>query len=158
MLEGGDALHGSLAEGQTIVYLLDASGSMGQSGKLDRAKHALAATLREQPESVRFQVIVYAGFAKPLAPGGCQTATDENVERAIQDLAAIEPAGRSSHVEALRLAANLNPEQVLVLTDAEELPAAAIRDLLRRLARPPVVSLATVRGDGISVGQASRRP
>jgi len=150
LLGGGRPMHGSLASGQTIVYVLDISGSMGQSGKLDRARRALLATLREQPEDVRFQVIVYAGFARRLLPdAGCVMATVANVERTAQALLAIEPVGRSAHVDALRLAAQANPEFVLVLTDAEDLPAGAIREMTSRLARPAVVTIAIVKGDTI---------
>lgn len=63
---GGTAVHGPLAADQAIVYLLDASGSMGEWGKFDAARRALVATLRLQPPNVRYQVVVYAGTATVL--------------------------------------------------------------------------------------------
>ena len=56
------AIHGTLKPGQLIVYVLDSSGSMGEFGKLALARSALLATLRGQPEGVRFQVIVYGSI------------------------------------------------------------------------------------------------
>src|SRR5437016_1863124 len=61
-------VHGPLGAGQTIVYVLDASGSMGEWGKFARARAALIATLRAQPQTVRFQVVVYAGTADVRLP------------------------------------------------------------------------------------------
>ena len=77
----GRAIHGALAAGQTVVYVLDCSGSMGAAGKFDAARAALVATLAQQPPTVRFQVIVYAGTAKPLlaSDGKGLPATADNV-------------------------------------------------------------------------------
>ena len=151
LLDGGAPVHGALAPGQTIVYVLDASGSMGRSGRFDRAGRALAATLREQPPDVRFQVVVYAGTARLLLPaaGGCVPAGVENVERAAAALAAVEPLGHGAHADALRLAGRLNPEFVLVFTDGDDLPADAARAMARGLARPPEVSVVVVGADGV---------
>ena len=54
-------IHGPLNAGQSIVYILDASGSMGEWGKFDKARKKLIATLQSQRETVSFQVVIYTG-------------------------------------------------------------------------------------------------
>ncbi|HEY2910411.1 MAG TPA: vWA domain-containing protein [Gemmataceae bacterium] len=150
---GGMAVHGPLAPNQAIVYLLDASGSMGEWGKFDAARRALVATLRLQPPNVRYQVVVYAGTATVLlrgAPGECLPATPGNLTRTIAALEALPaPAGRSNHVEGLRTALTLHPELVLFFTDGDDLPALALRNVRKQAARPATVCLARVNGDRV---------
>ncbi len=146
---GGPPVHGALTPGQAVVYVLDASGSMGQGGRFDRARRSILATLRRQPPEVKFQVIVYAGSARTLLPGGCVPATAANVEHAAALLAAVEPLGRSEHADALRLAGRLAPTFVLVLTDADDLPADAVRTLTRA-AKPATVCVSVVGEDGVT--------
>jgi hypothetical protein len=127
-LSSATALHAAMRPGQTIVYLLDCSGSMGEHGKLSLARSALLATLRAQPERVHFQVIVYDGSARALFPGSaCVPATPANIETASAKLLESEAMGRSNHIEALRLAARYRPDAILLLTDSAGLD----RDLLR---------------------------
>ncbi|HEY3788299.1 MAG TPA: vWA domain-containing protein, partial [Urbifossiella sp.] len=146
--KGGSPVHGALAPRQAIVYVLDMSGSMGEWGKFDAARRALIATLRMQPESVRFQVVVYSGTANvPLrgAPGECLPATARNVERtiaALQTLAA--PAGHSNHVEGVRIALAFRPNHVLLFTDSDDLPLSAFRGLLHQAEKPADLSVAKV--------------
>lgn len=145
---GGTAAHGPLAPQQTIVYVLDASGSMGEWGKFDTARGALIATLKLQPESVRFQIVIYAGSATlPIraAPGECLAATASNIDRAIEALRTLDsPAGRSNHIDGLRAALALRPDLVLFFTDADDLPMAPLRGALKQAAKPATVCLARV--------------
>jgi hypothetical protein len=134
------------------VYVLDASGSMGEWGKLDRAKRALVAALRRQPETVRFQVVVYAGAAElplPAPVGGMVHATPTNVERIGPMLRVVTAAGRSNHAAGLRKALELRPDYVLVLTDADDL-AASLRTVLPRGGKPVVVCAAKVTAEGVA--------
>lgn len=145
--QGGSPVHGPLAPGQTIVYVLDSSGSMGARGKFDAARRALIATLRGQPETVRFQVVVYAGAALvpfPAPGGGCLPATAENITRMVDALEAAAPAGRSHHVEGLQKALSLRPDLVLIFTDADDLPMPVLRGVLRQAGKPAVVCVAKV--------------
>lgn len=152
-LDGGTPMHGALGAGQAVVYVLDASGSMGEFGKFDIARKALVATLKRQPEAVRFQVVVYAGAAGPALPagsGGCVPATAQNVARMADVLLALPPsAGRSNHAEGLRAALLLRPEVVVFLTDADGPPPAAFRELVRRADPRPAVCVARVTAGGV---------
>jgi len=148
----GSPVHGPLEENQSIVYVLDASGSMGEWAKFDAARAALIATLKLQPAKVRFQVVVYSGTALvPLksAPGECRLANEENVARILAVLDALPaPAGRSNHLEGLRAALGYRPDLVVLFTDADDLPLGPMRGLLKQAERPVslCVSKLTVNG------------
>ena len=152
-LDGGTPLHGSLGAGRAVVYVLDSSGSMGEFGKFDVARKALIATLKRQPEAVRFQVVVYAGTAGPALPagsGGCVPATAQNVARMADVLLALPPpGGRSDHAEGLRAALLLRPDVVVFLSDADGPPPTAFRELVRRADPRPAVCVARVTAGGV---------
>ena len=143
------AIHGALKSGQTVVYVLDCSGSMGAAGKFDAARAALVATLRQQPATVRFQVIVYAGTAKPLlaTDGNALPASEANVRAASEKLAALEPRGTSDHYGAARAALAFRPDVILMLTDADDLSAAVLKSLAKAI--PVCVGQVTAEGVGL---------
>jgi hypothetical protein len=148
---GVPAIHGALAPGKTVVYVLDASGSMGAAGKFDVARTALISTLRQQPVSVKFQVIVYAGTASPLLtsdPSGL-AATEANVRAVAEKLLALEPRGKSNHLVAIRAALDFRPDVILLLTDADELSEKAIKPVLASASRPVVVCVGHVTEGGV---------
>jgi hypothetical protein len=146
---GSSPIHGALPAGQTIVYVLDASGSMGEWGKFDVARRSLLATLGVQPDSVKFQIVVYSGMAEfPVRIRGRMPvpATAANVQRAAAALQALgSPAGQSNHLAALRAALELEPDIILILTDAADWPSASLRAASRRA----VVYIARVTADGV---------
>jgi hypothetical protein len=125
------AIHGALKPQQTVVYVLDSSGSMGANGKLAAASESLLATLQQQPESVRFQVIVYDGTATPLLASNGQAlpTTAPNIRDASAKLVALEARGRSNHLVALRAALAYRPDVIVLLTDATEVNAATLKPL-----------------------------
>jgi hypothetical protein len=145
------AIHGALKPKQTVVYVLDGSGSMGAAGKFDAARAALVATLRQQPAAVRFQVIVYAGGAVPLLASDRRglPATAANIKLAEEKLAALEARGRSNHLEAIREALAFGPDVILILTDADDLAPAPLRRLLAGASRPVLVCAGRVTPEGV---------
>jgi hypothetical protein len=122
---------------------------MGEFGKFAAARAALAATLRRQPESVRFQVIVYAGAVKLVLPGGCLPATAENIAEAEARLAALRPSGPSNHAEAVRRAAALRPDVILLLTDADDLSANKLKPVPAAGGKPVPLFVALVAAEGV---------
>jgi hypothetical protein len=145
-------VHGALGAGQTIVYVLDMSGSMGEWGKFAKARAALVAALRTQPPTVRFQVVVYAGtadFPLPAPVGGCVPATADHIDQVEAALVTVAPAGRSDHAAGLRLAVSLRPDFVLILTDANDLSAARLRGVVAQAGRPVKVCVAKVGAEGV---------
>ena len=152
-MTSGTPLHGALDAKQCIVYVLDASGSMGEWGKFDAARGALIATIRLQPESVRFQIVIYSGVAAtPIrsAPGECIASTSANVAKAIAALESLgSPSGRSNHVEGLRAALAFRPDLVLILTDADDLPSTAFRGVVKQAAKPAKICTACVQARAV---------
>ncbi|HEV3439632.1 MAG TPA: vWA domain-containing protein [Gemmata sp.] len=152
---GGSPLHGAMKPGQSVVYVLDCSGSMGEFGKLALARAALIATLYRQPEEVRFQVILYSSTVRQLLPGGL-LAIAANVRSAETKLATLEPAGRSNHTEALRMAVGLRSDAIVWLTDANDLSAAKLKPILNEAGKPISVYVAEVTVHGVGDPQALR--
>lgn len=140
------AIHGPLGAGQTVVYVLDGSGSMGAAGKFDAARRALVSTLKAQPPTVRFQVIVYTGTAYPLLAGNGTAipATESNIRLATDALAKLEPRGTSNHLGAVRAALAFRPDVILMLTDADDLSATALKAVAKSV--PLYVGRVTAAG------------
>jgi hypothetical protein len=121
--------------GQSVVFLIDRSSSMGFNGGLSAAKREAAASLAALPETSRFQVIVYN--RDPVCIGGHQEllpASAGNVEAALQVLDAVGAVGGTNHVEALRCALRLEPDVLFLVTDADDLTRDQVR-LLTQLNR-----------------------
>jgi hypothetical protein len=118
---------------------------MGEHGKLARARAALLATMRAQPEGVRAQVIVYDSTACALIPGqSCVTLNEGNIEAVEAILRVRMAAGRSNHLEALRTAIPFRPDAILFLTDADGLNRDQLRALLAQLEKPTYIGLSRV--------------
>jgi hypothetical protein len=149
------AIHGPLKPEQTVVYVLDCSGSMGAAGKLDAARTALISTLKQQPATVRFQVIVYRGRAGPLlaSDGKGLPATDANIRAAVKELAAIEARGKSNHLEAVGVALAFRPDVILILTDADDLNPALLKRILARAPKPVLVCVGQVTPEGVQISR-----
>ena len=144
------ALHGAMRASQSIVYILDCSGSMGEHGKLARARAALLATLRVQPKGVRVQVIVYDSTARALFPGlTCVSLTAGTIETTEVSLRARGAMGRSNHFEALRAAIPFRPDAILLLTDADGLNRNQLRAVLAQLEKPTYICLSRVTASSV---------
>ncbi len=117
-------------EGQSIVYVIDRSASMGLDGSYEAAKRELMASLSQLPDSARFQVIVYNRTAEPLLIDGraeLARATSENKRRVDVLLRNLYAEGGTEHVRALRRALALHAEVVFFFTDADNLRAEQVR-------------------------------
>ena len=150
------AIHGPLAPGKSVAYVLDCSGSMGEFGKLQLARATLLATVRNQPESVRFQLITYNSAARVLVPGGCVPATAANIETVGAKVLLQDAKGRSNHVEAVRVAIQSRPDVILLLTDAEDLALAQFRPLLASAGKPIAIYVAKVTPSTVGTPQELR--
>ena len=136
-------LHGALKPGQSVVYILDCSGSMGEFGKLSLARAALMATLERQPDGVRYQVIPYNSTARLLLPGGLATMAG-SLSHTESKLGKLEAAGRSNHDEAFRVAVGLRPDAIVWLTDADNISAGKLKTILNGAGKPIPVYVAEV--------------
>lgn len=145
------AIHGALNPNQTVVYVLDCSGSMGASGKFDAARAALISTLQQQPATVRFQIITYAGTAVPLlaSNGTAFPATDANIRTATDKLAKLEARGTSNHLGAVRAALAFRPDVILLLTDADDLNSKALKSIASSAPKPILLCVGQVTAEGV---------
>jgi hypothetical protein len=133
--------HGGLSAGQHVVYLLDASGSMGEWGKFTTACEVIAATTAVQPAGVGVKVVAYAATAEVVTPAALTSRT---------------PVGRGDHLAGLRLALAQSPDVVVWFTDAAELPTAAVTAQLRRAGKPVSLFVARVGPTGVAAPAAWR--
>jgi hypothetical protein len=120
------------AQGQSIVYVIDRSGSMGLNGLLSVAKQELLASLRSLPVRTRFQVIVYNRLAELLRIDGrydLVPATEANKDRVAALLEPMDAEGGTDHLAALRRALALQPDVIFFLTDAADLTNPQIRSV-----------------------------
>src|SRR5439155_9282852 len=101
------AFFGVPAAGQSVVFVIDRSASMGLAGRLDRAKREVAASLGLLPPSAKFQVIAYHRAAAPLrirGQSGLLPATPDVVAAAVAAVEGLSAEGGTDHSRALRTA------------------------------------------------------
>ncbi len=115
--------------GQSVLFLIDRSSSMGPSGALRVATRELLASLQGLAREVRFQVLVYNTRTNPLLPQypDWLGATQDNIRRVAQALADLEAAGPTDHGPALREALLRQPDVLFFLTDADDLTSEQVR-------------------------------
>lgn len=115
------------AHGRRIVYVLDASMSMGKDGALKVAREELLQSIRSLPSDVEFQVIVYNTRPRLLNPKWefklqpMLRANREAIEEVAAGLAALNAEGGTDHGPALQRALALRPDVIFLLTDADDL-------------------------------------
>lgn len=139
------------AQGQSVVYVLDRSSSMGW--KLAGVKRELLNSLGRLTPDIRFQVIFYNKHAQMLDFGGSPglvAASPENKDRVAQQLDSLAPVGLTDHPRALRLALTLRPDDIFFLTDGDDLKpqeVESIRQLNRGRSAIHTLELTTANRD-----------
>lgn len=141
---------GTSDEGESFVYLIDCSGSMGdpidaisRSDKkkktltaLDFAKAELLASLQGLTVKQRFQVIFYNEnvypFSIPGVKGSLYSATDFNKNKAKRFILGIRAELGTRHLPALERGLSLKPDVIFFLTDANSALSAADLAHLKR--------------------------
>jgi len=134
--QGQVSLFGIQAAGSKFVYVLDRSGSMGDSHgeALAAAKRELASSLDQLDSVQQFQIIFYNEVARKFNPTGqagrLAFGTSQNKIEAKKFIDSIEADGGSAHEDALVMAIRLQPDVIFFLTDADD-PKLTSRDLAR---------------------------
>jgi hypothetical protein len=126
----GPTFFGVPASGQTVVYLLDRSFSMGPSRALECAKHELLAGLARLPVATRFQIIPYNRHADPLRINNSTAllpATADHLGQVALQLKDQEATGGTNHLEALLRGLAYQPNVLFLITDADDLQPADVR-------------------------------
>jgi hypothetical protein len=117
-------------KGQSVVFVIDRSTSMDLSGGLPAAKREVLASLGQLPESAQFQIILYNRH--PICLGGRKSllmANADNLTLCRESLDTIQAQGSTNHIDALQLALFLEPDILVLLTDADDLTLAEVRSL-----------------------------
>jgi hypothetical protein len=125
MVEGAE-FFGSKAEGNRFVYIVDASPSMRRDRAFDAAKEEILRSLRSMKPKQRFAILFFGGTLETLEldPGEKidqpQSATPENIEKAIRWLAkiTIQKDGKPP-VDAVKSALDFQPDGIFLLFDGD---------------------------------------
>ncbi|MBX9677728.1 MAG: VWA domain-containing protein [Gemmataceae bacterium] len=115
-----------------VVFVLDASASMGQSDAWNIARAELFAALEGMKADARCKVIVYAGTPRLLLPARTDWL-DPAADRTamLEAMKELAPEGRTEHGPALKMAITLRPDAIYFLTDADDLTQDHLRDIQR---------------------------
>ena len=141
-------------DGKTVVYVLDCSGSMGEFDK-PRARGTPCDPAARR--GVRFQVVAYNSLARAIVSGtGALPATAANIELAESTILAQAAAGRSNHLEGIRVAARFRPDFIVLLTDADGLARDQFKAVLAALEKPTYICLAKVSASSVGAAQELR--
>jgi hypothetical protein len=131
---GGGGFFAAADRARAVVYAIDRSISMGLRGSLDDAKRELLDSLERLPPDARFQVLLYNREARPLTVAGRSglLPAGEAVRRAVAEaVSEVRAEGSTNHVAALREALALAPELLYLVTDADDLTLAEVREITR---------------------------
>lgn len=121
----GATFMGSRDEGAEVVFVIDASGSMGAHNSMNVAKSALVSSLEALEDTQKFLIIFYDNQPTLLDLNGekepqLYPATDNNKYVARRKLELVLPGAGTEHVPALEMALRLRPDVIFFLTDAQE--------------------------------------
>lgn len=122
--------------GNSFVYVIDVSASMGEDNRLQVAKSQLKASLRLLQPNQQFQVIFYSESTTRMRlrrqpARDTYFATTANILQAVQEVDRVQPERGTEHKPALVEALSLEPDVVYFLTDGREpqLSPADLRDI-----------------------------
>jgi Mg-chelatase subunit ChlD len=120
--------------GQTFVYVVDASDSMNDYRKFERARYELLHSLEQLASDQRYYVIFYNDGAYPMDADEPVLATQDQFARTTRWVQSIEPTGGTNPLPALLHALSLRPDAVFFLSDGQFDPLTI--QLLRSRNRP----------------------
>lgn len=127
----GDGVSGQVATeffgiggyGQTFVYVVDASDSMNDRRKFERARYELLHSIEQLKSDQRFFVVFYNEGAYPMDADEPILATEDNIAKATNWIQNIEPTGGTNPLPALLYALTLRPDAIYFLSDGQFDPA-----------------------------------
>jgi hypothetical protein len=114
--------------GQTFVYVVDASDSMNDHGKFERARYELLHSIEQLNGDQRYFVVFYNEGAYPMDADEPLLATQDNLARTTRWINSVEPTGGTNPLPALVFALSLRPDAIYFLSDGQFDPA-VIREL-----------------------------
>ena len=128
-LSASDAANPFIGQGKpakSTVFVIDKSGSMAQSTKLERVLKALRRAIEQLKPDQSFAVLFFdeqyyrhPKFDKP------QPASDKNKQMNLEWIQAVQSSGGTDPSEAMFQAIQWNVERIVLLTDGEFAPTFA---------------------------------
>jgi hypothetical protein len=108
--------------GTRFVYVIDGSGSMTEPhkearSKLERVKIELIRSIGGLPFEMEFFVIFFNNHAVPMKARTLQPATGDNKQKYLEWVAKVQGGGNTDPRDALKLALDLKPDIIYLLTD-----------------------------------------
>jgi Mg-chelatase subunit ChlD len=143
---GGGMFFESGEVAKTIVYVIDRSGSMGERGRLERAKAELLASVGRLREGTRFAVIFFNHelmWFEGSKEREWLEPTAVNRARLAEWLEKVDARGGTIPRPVLEAALELGPEAIYFVTDGHEL-AVGDADRLAERARSTATRFYTI--------------
>jgi hypothetical protein len=110
--------------GQTFVYVVDASDSMNQNGKFDRARYELLQSIEQLASDQRYFVIFYNDGAYPMDADEPVLATEKQFAETADWVKHARADRGTNPLPALLHALSLRPDAVYFLSDGQFDPLA----------------------------------
>lgn len=114
-----------VGNGQSFVYLIDISSSMGNAGRLELAKSQLKSSLRLLKPSQQFQVLFYNETTMQMKlrnrpAKNMYSATAIHVQLAEDEIDRVTPGSGTEHLNPILHALRLEPDVIYFLTDGDQ--------------------------------------
>jgi hypothetical protein len=117
--------------GQSFVYVVDASDSMNEGRKFERAIYELLQSIEQLSSDQRYFVIFYNNEAYPMDAEQPVPANEDQFARTRQWVRFVQPDGGTHPLPALLLALSLRPDAIYFLSDGQ-FDRSTIRELRLR--------------------------
>jgi hypothetical protein len=105
--------------GETFVYVVDASGSMNQRGKFERACYELLQSIEQLSSDQRYYVIFYNDNAYPMEADEPVFANEKEIARTVSWVNDAVADGGTYPLPALLYALSLRPDAIYFLSDGQ---------------------------------------
>jgi hypothetical protein len=117
--------------GQSFVYVVDASDSMNEGRKFERAIYELLQSIEQLNSDQRYFVIFYNDEAYPMDADQPVPANEDEFARTRQWVHFVRPDGGTHPLPALLFALSLRPDAIYFLSDGQ-FDRSTIRELRMR--------------------------
>lgn len=119
LLSGTSKFFGVSGYGQSFVYVVDCSGSMGEEAKFLRARKELLYSLQSLEADQKYYVIFYSDAAYPMDAEAPIFASQAHLDQTRQWVDYIVPQGGTNPLPALLSALSLKPDAIYFLSDGK---------------------------------------
>lgn len=140
--EGGEGgpdratFFGTTAYGNKFVFIIDKSGSM-EGTAFYRARGELLRSLKQLRDGQAFSIVFYNTNAFPFATD-LVPRDRKSYQAANYWVGRMGPGGGTDPLSSLRIAMNMNPDAIFLLTDGEFTNPDAVYDLARAQSKPVI--------------------